>query len=479
MRATDGAPRRFVIGQVVTTAAALAIAAVLLAEERPSLGLLVGLAALGCCGLPGLAITADFHVNNVSIAIIAAAALSGPGAAVAVAVTVMLYDTMRSRPSVWAALTNIWAYASWSLAIGLVLGFLIDPERASPDALALAALGGLVIGDLFNFALVALECRARTGRAVLPAAREVFVPVLPWLVVSAALAAGLVLAYEAMGAAAVWGCVGLMLAQRLVLRAFVRERDHGSQLDAARRRVEQGANAVAALAADRTRLVHLMLEAEEGERERLGALLHDTVLQELAIARQALNEGPGEHARAKAAVDEATSALRTLQLHLHPFAHQELGLGAVLQGVADSFPRRSRVDVDVAIGDEDDARVDQRLLLVVARELLVNALKHSGADRVSVRVVTAGDQLELRVVDDGIGLRAGATPQERGHLGLALCSRRVEDAGGRLTLGSGAGGRGTRVDVTLPLARLSHRTSAPASRRVASSSGTSGAGFGA
>jgi signal transduction histidine kinase len=454
MRPIEGPPRRFVIFQVATTVVALVIAGALLADERPSLELLVGLAALGCCGLPGLAITADFRVNNMSIAIIAAAVLIGPGAAVAVGVTGMLYDVARFRPSIWASLTNVWAYSLWSLAIGLLLGLIIDPEHSSPDALALAALGGLLLGDLLNFLLVALECRATTGRAILPAVREVFLPVLPWQVVAAALAAGLVLAYEAMGAAAVWGAVVLVVAQKLVLSTIVSERDHGSQLDEARLEVERGARAVETLAADKTRLLHLMLEAEEAERERLGELLHDTVLQELAIAKQALNEGAGEHARAMRAVDEATSALRTLQLHLHPFAHQELGLAAVLQGVADSFAGRGRVDLDVAIAPEDDGNVDHRLLLVVARELLVNALKHSGAERVAVRVVTAGGQLQLRVVDDGVGLQAGATPQERGHLGLALCARRVEDAGGRMTLGSGADGRGTRVEVTLPLARV-------------------------
>jgi two-component system NarL family sensor kinase len=302
---------------------------------------------------------------------------------------------------------------------------------------------------------------------------------MPWLVVAAALVAGLVLAYEAMGALAVWGCVLLMLAQKLVLRTIVQERDHGSQLDAARLEVERGARAVTALAADRSRLVHLMLQAEEGERERLGALLHDTVLQELAIARQALREGPGELARATAAVDQAASALRTLQLHLHPFAQQELGLAAVLRGVAESFPRRTDVEVDVAIADADDERIDHRLLLVVARELLVNALKHSGADHIGVRVTVADDQLHLRVIDDGIGLRAVAAPPEDGHLGLALCARRVEDAGGRLMVGAGGDGRGTRVDVRLPLApSVTKRSSALPSRRTAQSSGPSGAGFG-
>jgi signal transduction histidine kinase len=427
----------------------VAVASVVSELHTWSAGLIVALIALGCSGVAGVRTDPSFRVNNASIAVILAAILVGPAAAVLVGVAVMSYDAAVGRAPVRDTLTNMWAFAVWALFIGLVADAFIEPGVGPADELAVAALVALVIGDLVNFWLIALEVRITTQVPMARSCREVLVPVLPWLLVGAALAAGLVLAYEAMGTAAVWGAVVLIVAQNLVLRMVVRGRDQGSQLDVIRAEAERRAQEIDALAADRARLVDLMLGAEEAERKRLAELLHDSVLQELMVARQALAEGDGERHRLEGAVQRATETLRASLSHLHPLMHEHIGLKPALEAVGEFFTRPSDLAIEVDPG-ADDGRVDNRLMFWLARELLINALKHSRANAVAVRVRCVGDEVVLRVEDDGVGLGGEREGTAQGHLGLALCARRVQDAGGRLRLSVPPQG-GTRVDVVLPV----------------------------
>ena len=80
-----------------------------------------------------------------------------------------------------------------------------------------------------------------------------------------------------------------------------------------------------------------------------------------------------------------------------------------------------------------------------AAELLANAAKHSGANRVLMDVTQRADTLRLLVSDDGVG---GADPT-RGS-GLPGLVQRVRTVDGRLDLTSPPGGP-TVVTVELPL----------------------------
>jgi two-component system NarL family sensor kinase len=460
------AERPFVIFQAVTLAGCIAVAAAIRDEQAWPVGLLVALVALACSGVAGVRTDAAFRVNNASIAVILAAVLTGASGAVLVAIAVMTYDAVVSRLSARDKLTNFWAFGVWALLIGLAVAAVVDPGASPTDELALAALLALVVGDLVNFGLIALEVQISAGVSIARSCREVLMPVLPWMLVGSALTAGLVLAYEAMGTAAIWGAVVLVLAQTLLLQTIFRSRDRGSELDAVRAEAQQRAHEIDALAADRARLVDLMLGAEEAERERLAELLHDSVLQELVVAQQALAEGDGERDRLERAVRTATEQLRASLQHLHPLMHEQIGLKPALEAVGEYFPRLHGLTIDVDPA-ADDGRVDNRLLFWLARELLINALKHSRANVVSVSVRCNDAQLALRVEDDGVGLRTADAGAERGHLGLALCMRRVRDAGGRLTITVPPQGGGARVDVVLPIRPLPSLTG---SRAEASSS---------
>jgi signal transduction histidine kinase len=84
-------------------------------------------------------------------------------------------------------------------------------------------------------------------------------------------------------------------------------------------------------------------------------------------------------------------------------------------------------------------------LRAVLREALTNVARHAHARSAEVEVAVAGEQVTLRVTDDGIGC-AGA-PKDGG---LADARRRATWHGGDLTVAPGPAG-GTRLTWTVPL----------------------------
>ena len=234
---------------------------------------------------------------------------------------------------------------------------------------------------------------------------------------------------------------------------------------------------VTALSDSRGRLVAQALDAEDRARRRLAEALHDEALQNLLAARQLLDAGDAAStALAREGLDEGVAQIRQAVFDLHPYLLEQAGLRAALQAVGERAARRAgfRVAVDV-----DPAAEDQRdqLLFSVARELIANAAKHSGASVLRVEVRVTGDDLVLRVADDGRGTDPDAVraAQAGGHIGLASCVERAEAVGGRLVVPPGPGGRGTVAELQVPVeataadrrtaGRLTDRATPPADGR--------------
>ena len=213
--------------------------------------------------------------------------------------------------------------------------------------------------------------------------------------------------------------------------------------------------AIARLATQRERLAAQALAAEQRERRRLAQLLHDESVQTLSLARQELADyqrtgRDDAYKRASGALDEALAQLRGEIFELHPYVLDHAGLPAALRAIADRAAERLGAEITVAIDPAAAGRHDE-LIVVLARELLTNAVKHSGARHVVVTVAADPERIELEVRDDGTGF----DPARReaalaaGHVGLASSEQRVRSAGGELIVSSTPGG-GTRVQAVLP-----------------------------
>ena len=205
--------------------------------------------------------------------------------------------------------------------------------------------------------------------------------------------------------------------------------------------------------ADRRQFVTRVMDAENRARRRIAQLIHDDALQSLLAANQELMEAaPGRAGvtRAHEVVSGSIADLREALLALHPVTLEQGGLEQALAAVARQAERQGGFRVSVELDPEAVARHDE-LVLALARELLTNATRHSGAGSVSVRLAADADAVLLEVADDGRGMEP-SRPRDAlasGHIGLASVVQRVEDAGGEFTMDT-APGEGTRVAIRLP-----------------------------
>jgi two-component system NarL family sensor kinase len=213
--------------------------------------------------------------------------------------------------------------------------------------------------------------------------------------------------------------------------------------------------AIARLARQRGQLAAHALAAEQRERRRLAEILHDESVQTLSLAHQELADyhrtgREASYERARGAIDETVAQIRGEIFELHPYVLDHAGLSAALRAIADRTAARMGAEITVAVDPEAIGHHDE-LIVVLARELLANAAKHSGATHVDVTVAADHERVELAVSDDGDGF----DPSRReaalldGHVGLASSEHRVRSAGGELVVASRPGG-GTTVRALLP-----------------------------
>ncbi len=183
------------------------------------------------------------------------------------------------------------------------------------------------------------------------------------------------------------------------------------------------------LEAERRRAGSAALQAQEQERTRVARDLHDEVNQSLTglllrleAAREAAPpELERELAETKALANQAMRELLSLARQLRPTALDDLGLAAATAGQVEQLAR-GEIEAELsADGDFSDLGDDAQLVVYrVAQEALSNAARHSGADRVEVRLRRLDDGgVELAVADDGRGF---AFDESEGGSGSPACA---------------------------------------------------------
>lgn len=198
------------------------------------------------------------------------------------------------------------------------------------------------------------------------------------------------------------------------------------------------------------------------ERTRMARELHDAVTQKLfslrLTAQTAATLVEADPRRAAAELDrvqrlagEALTELRAVIVELRPAELDRHGLLETLRKHVALLDRLHPASVTFVCDGgppRDLPPAVEVALLRVAQEAVHNALRHSGAKTIEVRLARRAGVLVLDVTDDGSGFEVGGPPG-RG-LGLASMGERAQAAGGTLSVTSEPG-RGTRVRMEVTL----------------------------
>ena len=208
----------------------------------------------------------------------------------------------------------------------------------------------------------------------------------------------------------------------------------------------------------RKHLEAALLTAVEVERQRLGQDLHDDLSQRLtgislmirAIAQKMEGKEPGlrrEMRKVTKLLTEANDCARHLAHGLNPVTLSKRGLPAALEELASRVPDNVtfRWPTSKRLDLEDSVALH---LYRIAEEALSNALKHSGADLITIEIDTAGEAHTLVICDNGKGFRTGA--ERRAGMGLRNMQYRADTICATLTIESTPKG-GTCIRCSIPV----------------------------
>lgn len=207
-------------------------------------------------------------------------------------------------------------------------------------------------------------------------------------------------------------------------------------------RLRQKALLDAAIIREQKLGLNAVIEGQEAERRRIAKDLHDGIAQELvalklgftALQRKVETAVPAEANR----LDELTRQLDASCTEVRNLAHvmlpptlEQHGLAPSLELLLRNTVQQAGLQVEFDPGSLP-ARMDEKVEIGVyriAQELLNNILKHARAARVLLQVYTAGNNLVLRLEDDGIGFDFESAKQ-KGSMGILNILSRAGTLGG-------------------------------------------------
>lgn len=203
-------------------------------------------------------------------------------------------------------------------------------------------------------------------------------------------------------------------------------------------------------------------EVVKQERKRIARDLHDTVSQELFASSLILSgismsleqldktQLQTQLTTVEAMLQNAQNDLRILLLHLRPteLANRTLseGLHMILKELTD------KSDIEV-IYKETIAQLPKTMednLFRIAQEFISNTLKHAKASRIEVYLNQTSTELQLKMIDDGVGFDMDQVRDL--SYGLKNIEDRVNDLAGNLHLISQKG-KGVSMDIRLPIVK--------------------------
>jgi PAS domain S-box-containing protein len=213
-----------------------------------------------------------------------------------------------------------------------------------------------------------------------------------------------------------------------------------------------------------------LLTAQERERSRISRELHDELGQALAVLKLRLRflekhlatdqeKLKEECEQSIQYIDQVIEEVRRLSRDLSPSILEDLGFSSALQWLINNFSKNNNLSITLQKDDVDMDRLfsqdSQIIIYRIFQEAFTNIERHSQASRASVSIKKAEKGIHISVEDNGSGFDITQTLKSevaRQGMGLATMRERAKMLGGSLEIVSEEG-KGTRIDVDLPLGK--------------------------
>jgi signal transduction histidine kinase len=215
-------------------------------------------------------------------------------------------------------------------------------------------------------------------------------------------------------------------------------------------------------------LSNAMAEERADERLQIAGYLHDDLAQvlfrlsiQVDVARKLMDKG--ELAQVTEQLDkireskqETSDRIRALIRDLHRSPLGAKGLAEALESFTDEVGRDSGVRFHRDVEDIDLPAPIALLVYHIAREGVMNSLKHAKATDMWIAVREQDESIVLELRDNGVGFDTTA-PGPEGHFGMAMMSERAQVGGGTFEVES-APDEGATITVRFPISLLQSET---------------------
>ena len=224
--------------------------------------------------------------------------------------------------------------------------------------------------------------------------------------------------------------------------------------------------------AEKRKTLQAVLQAEENERNRIAADLHDGVAQKMVAAKLNLQTfesyfkgfNPSQQQtfdNISSLVEESCTEVRDLSHSMMPQAFFRSGLTEAVKNLLNKLGDRTLLVNFSAEGSLENVSDDTQIMIYrIIQECIQNVLKHAHATKLDIAIMAEKDALDITVEDNGRGFDAtriahtgGIDPDAEG-VGLKNIRSRVAFLNGELDISSRPG-EGTLIALYIPLKQVS------------------------
>lgn len=203
-----------------------------------------------------------------------------------------------------------------------------------------------------------------------------------------------------------------------------------------------------------------LINAQEIERQRIAAELHDSIGQDLLIIKNRALLGLNQKSNQKltreqldeisATASRALDETRAIARNLRPLHLQRLGLTQTLSSMIEQILKSAGISFKINIENIDyifDSS-DELSIFRIFQECLNNIVKHSETKEAKIEVSKSGEIVKISIEDTGKGFDVNSSDKIHNGFGLTSIEQRVKILGGAIKINSSIG-VGTKIIISL------------------------------
>lgn len=210
-------------------------------------------------------------------------------------------------------------------------------------------------------------------------------------------------------------------------------------------------------------VTRLIFKWSEEERKKLANDIHDSFLQDIIILKRKIDAIKSKTTETQVNtqlieldedIEDIIFTIRETCQELTPPLLVEFGLEASLTELMNKFNLRSNSLLTIEFKDYFNEQLltlnYKRIIYRTVQELLNNAAKHSKAPKVDITLAVNNDHVELKYMDNGIGMHLDHKLSNEGKMGLLGMKERIQSFDGTIKFNS-VPGKGLNVIANIPI----------------------------